>query len=345
MKILSLFPNVIEHNSSKSRVLRLDSNFFILAVSYNEPKFCPSATWNSDPRTFANRTVIGLAPLGLFVDRNNTIFAVDKQNGRIQCWFNGSTSPTHTVDASVSGSVAIYVTADSDVYLSYFTGWPTARYVYKWTLKSNATNVTTVMSIPLSCFGIFVDITNTLYCSMTNGHKVAKRWLDDSVTNLTSIAGTGFSGNISDALNEPHGIFVDTNFDLYVADSMNNRIQFFRSGQTNGTTVAGTGSSFSTLTLDYPTAVILDADKNLFIADCGSIRIVRWGRNGPRCLTGCSAVASSAPSRSSNPWSLNFDSYGNLFFSDWQNSRIGKLLVLNNSCGQYRTNSVNMRLV
>ena len=276
-----------------------------------------------------------MAPCGLFVDRKNTVYAIGKQKDRIQCWSNGSSSPTRTVFANLSGSYAIYVTADSDIYLNYYDVVSTLRYVNKWALKSNVANVTTVMSLPTSCYGIFVDITNTLYCSRTNGHVIVKRWLDDSLPTLTSIAGTGFAGNTTNALDEPHGIFVDTNFDLYVADSENNRIQLFRSGQTNGATVAGTGSSPSTLTLDYPTAVILDADKNLFIADCGSIRIVRLDSNGFQCLTGCSAVASSVSDRSSNPWSLSFDSYGNLFFSDWTNDRIGKLLVSNNSCGQY----------
>ena len=287
--------------------------------------------------------MVGDKPRSLFVDRNNTIYVVDNQNDRIQVWFNGSSSLGQTVSGSFSELYAIFVTIDGYIYLNYYVNAVSYRRVDRWTLHNNI--ATSVVFVPLSCYGVFVDITNTLYCSMAKGNEVDKWCLDDSVPTLTSVAGTGSSGSSSDKLNEPHGIFVDTNFDLYVADSMNNRIQFFRSGQTNGTTVAGTGSSVSTLTLDYSTAVILDADKNLFIADCGSIRIVRWGRNGPQCLTGCSAVASSVSDRSSNPWSLSFDSYGNLFFSDWQNSRIRKLLVSNNLCGQYRTNSVNMTLV
>ena len=280
--------------------------------------------------------MVGDKPRSLFVDRNNTIYAVDKQNYRIQVWFNGSSSLGQTVSGSVSEPYAIFVTIDGNIYLNYYPNWLNNRRVDRWTLYSNTTTTTTtIMNVRLSCYGVFVDITNTLYCSMARGYEVVKWWLDDSVPTLTSVAGTGSSGGSSDKLNEPHGIFVDTNFDLYVADSTNNRIQLFRSGQTNGITVARTGSPVSTLTLDYPTAVILDAEKNLFIADCGSIRIVRWGPNGPQCLTGCSATASSGSDRLDNPWSLSFDSYGNLFFTDWKNDRIGKLLVSNNSCGQY----------
>ena len=174
---------------------------------------------------------------------------------------------------------------------------------------------------------------------MANGNEIVKKWLSDNSTTLTTVAGTGSSGSGSNKLYEPHGIFVDTNFDLYVADSKNNRIQLFRLGETNGRTVAGSGSSSSTYTLDYPTAVILDADKYLFIADSGTIRFIGSDRNGFRCIAGCSPLASSGSNRFDYPWYLSFDSYGNIFVADSQNSAVNKFLLTTNSCSKYKTNS------
>ena len=75
------------------------------------------------------------------------------------------------------------------------------------------------MNVNSSCTGLFIDINDTLYCSMySNHHQVVKRWLNDTDMTSTIAAGTGTSGSASNELNGPDGIFVDVNFDLYVAD-------------------------------------------------------------------------------------------------------------------------------
>ena len=66
--------------------------------------------------------------------------------------------------------------------------------------------------------GLFIDINDYLYCSMRDLHQVVTKPLNSISNQLTIIAGTGCSGSISNMLNGPHGIFVDINLDLYVAD-------------------------------------------------------------------------------------------------------------------------------
>ncbi len=84
-------------------------------------------------------------------------------------------------------------------------------------------------------------------------------------------------------LYNPNGIFVDNNFNLYVADTGNHRIQFFQSGQLTATTVVGKGAP-GTISLYNPTDVLLDADGYLFIVDSGNYRIVGSASNGFRCI-------------------------------------------------------------
>jgi hypothetical protein len=136
-------------------------------------------------------------------------------------------------------------------------------------------------------------------------------------------------------LNTPYGIFVDTNFDLYVADYGNNRIQLFQSGQLSGITLAGATSLTTTITLNNPTGIVLDADKYLFIADNGNSRIIGSGPNGFRCLFGCFGSWGSASNQLYWPCSLSFDSYGNMFVTDLANSRLQKFILLNNTYGKY----------
>ncbi len=160
-----------------------------------------------------------------------------------------------------------------------------------------------------------------------------KIWLGDSTTTWTTVAGTGSYGSTASMLYYPQGIFIDINFDLYVADSNNNRIQLFQLGQSNALTVAGNGAS-GTITLNNPTGVVLDADKYLFIADRSNNRIVASGPNGFRCIVGCSGYGS-ASNQLLNPYSMAFDSYGNIFVVDSSNSRIQKFVLATNSCGKY----------
>ncbi len=127
------------------------------------------------------------------------------------------------------------MTSNGDIYID--DGERNGR-VLKWIVKANI--LVTVMNVQSSCYGLFVDTNDTLYCSMRDHDQVVKRSLNDpEMTSIIVAAGTGSPGSAFNELNQPLGIFVDVNLDLYVADCRNNRVQLFRSGESNGITVAG----------------------------------------------------------------------------------------------------------
>ena len=275
--------------------------------------------------------VVGTQPYGVFVNTNNTVYVADRANGRIQIWLNDSVNATKTVSGNLTTPYSIFPRINGDMYLD--NSYSSIR-VEKRTLNANTS--VSVMSLNTPCYGLFIDISDTLYCSQTNSHQVVKRWLGDVATTLTNVAGTGSYGSASNLLYSPCAIFIDTDFDLYVADSGNNRIQLFELGQTNGITVAGYGSLNTTITLNCPTGVVLDADKYLFIVDSNNHRIVGSGPNGFRCLVGCIGSGGGGSNQLFIPWSLSFDSYGNLFVTDQWNSRLQKLFLMKNTCGKYK---------
>ena len=81
------------------------------------------------------------------------------------------------------------------------------------------------MFVGSDCLGIFVDQNDNLYCSIYSLNQVVAKWLNSNANTFTIVAGTGCEGSTSNMLSGPRGIFVDTNFDLYVADTWNHRIQ------------------------------------------------------------------------------------------------------------------------
>ncbi|CAF1304816.1 unnamed protein product [Adineta steineri] len=300
-------------------------------LSFNQPKFCPTATWNSNGITIANQSIVGSDPRAIFVDTNNTIYAANRENNTIIMWHEESVNPTKIIYGNFTNSESLFVTSNGDIYID--DGVINGR-VQKWSAETNT--FVTVMNVNSSCVGLFVDIHDTLHCSMPDYDQVVKRSLHDAVMTSNRVAaGTGIRGSASNQLAGPRGIFVDVNLDLYVADCFNNRIQLFPSGESNGITVAGSVSVNPTITLRYPTGIILDAEKYIFIVDSYNHRIISSSLNGFRCLVGCYGVGSQS-NQLYYPFSFSFDHSGNMFVTDSSNHRIQKFRYLEESCGKFR---------
>jgi hypothetical protein len=274
--------------------------------------------------------MIGASPRGIFVNLNNTIYLANRANGRIQIWPDNNVYLIEALPWKLSIPYSIFVTSNGDIYAD--NGNVNGR-IDKWALNTNISVV--AMYANQKCVGVFVDTGNSIYCSMHNLHQVVKRWFDDNAATFTIVAGTGSNGSASNMLDRPTGIFVDIKFDLYVADTYNNRIQLFRFGQSIGSTVAGNGSSPTTIILNRPTGIVLDADKYLYIVDHANHRIVGSGPTGFRCLVGCSRSRGSKSNQLFYPQSLSFDSYGNMFVIDQSNNRIQKFLLSRYACGKF----------
>ncbi|CAF1250188.1 unnamed protein product [Adineta steineri] len=301
------------------------------AVSYNQPKICPNASWELNGTTFA--TNYGPGPYsGIFINTNNTIYIPNNVSGSIQIWSNESLNPSTTISANLSNPYSIFVTTNGDIYVD--NAYSYGR-VDKWT--NNGSNRSTAMFVNSACYGLFIDTNDTLYCSTSNRNQVVKKLLNDSSSTLAIAAGKNISGSTSDMLQNPYGIFVDVNFDLYVADCGNDRIQLFSLGQLNGTTVAGNGSVNPTGILNCPRGIVLDAHNQLYIVDSTNHRIIRLGPNGFQCIIGCSNQSGSTPDKLNLPRTLYFDSYGNIFVTDYKNNRTQKFRLLNNSCDDHTT--------
>ena len=266
----------------------------------------------------------------MYIDTNNSIYTINLQNGRILIWMNNSTDPNLILYAQLSSNAySIFVTTSGQIYVGDYTS---IKQIIQFS-NSYSNQTTTIATVSSYIYGLFVDLNNTLYCSMYSEHKVVKKWLNSNPSTMTA-AGTGSYGSASNKLNSPYGIFVDTNFDLYVADQYNHRIQLFRLGQINGTTVAGSTSPNLTISLYYPSYVILDGNKYLFITDL-SHRIIGSDENGFRCIVACSGGGSTS-NQLLNPQSIAFDSFGNLFVADMSNNRIQKFCLSTNFCKRER---------
>ena len=236
-----------------------------------------------------------------------------------------------TITSNLTFSNGLFVTRTGAIYVDHGSH----SQVTKW--SASATQSSVVMYVNRGCTNLFVAIDDTLFCSIYNGHLVITMPLNTNQSQLTAAAGTGCQGSASDMLNQPSGIYVDINMDLYVADTGNDRIQLFKTGVSTGKTVVGQAATVS-FPLDQPTSVILDADNFLYIVDSGDRRIIRSGSEGSQCIIGCSISACSQPDILCRPLSAMFSSDGSLYITDLNG--IQKYILATNSCGKFQMNSL-----
>ena len=87
----------------------------------------------------------------------------------------------------------------------------------------NTYSSTYVMHIGTLCSYLFMDVSDHLYCSFFE-RSVVRRISLHGRMEMVVVVGIDDQGSDSNELSYPTGIFVDTNFDLYVADFANHRI-------------------------------------------------------------------------------------------------------------------------
>ena len=267
-------------------------------------------------------------PTAAFVNTNNSVYVSGIASAQVQVWLNENSTRSVNVSTGLSGSDAVFVHLNGDVYTDNHRKNQTERWVV------NTSVGIPVLSTDRGCQALFIDIVDQIYCSNQYAHAVLKKYAIDPLTTPVIIAGNSTAGADVHQLNNPVGIFVDTTLSLYVADSGNDRVQLFRLGQLNGTTVAGNGT-FGTINLVNPSGVVLAGNGFLFIADRGNHRIVEAGPSGFRCIVGCTGTNGSAANQLASPRVLSFDSFGNIFVADVSNRRIQQFLLASNSCGEY----------
>jgi len=130
--------------------------------------------------------------------------------------------------------------------------------------------------------------------------------------------GWGVKGSEEGQLNGPSGLAFDANDDLYVTDSLNNRVQKFSKG---GDFILafgryGTGDS----EFNRPWGITVDGEGAVYVVDWGNHRVKKFSADGTYLMSfgGPEDGANSL----SNPAGVAVDSDGDVYVTDWGNRRV-----------------------
>jgi len=152
---------------------------------------------------------------------------------------------------------------------------------------------------------VFLDSTGNLIVADEGNERIRQFAVGG---NISTIAGGGLGNDGGPALNailaNPFNLAEDSNGNLYIADTANNRVRFINASTRVISTFAGTGNAGYTgdsgpaasATLDGPTGVAIDTLGDIFIADtnnqvirevlAGSGNIVTYAGTGKSCALG-----------------------------------------------------------
>jgi len=170
--------------------------------------------------------------------------------------------------------------------------------------------------------GIAFDQAGNLYIADTGNHRVRKIAPDGVIT---TFAGTGEVGlrliegpAVEADLNQPRGVAVDTQGNVYFTDSGNHRVCRITNGGILSTVAgsgmtgsSGDGGAASEARLNSPTGIAIDASGNLFISDTGNRRVRRVDAG-----TGAITTVFSESQGLQSPAGLAMDASDNLYVAD-----------------------------
>ncbi|MEW6731972.1 MAG: Ig-like domain-containing protein [Acidobacteriota bacterium] len=303
---IDVFGNLFIADSLNNRIRRVDGSSKIIST------FAGNGAANfSGDGGLANIASINF-PTSVFIDGTVNLFIADTRSNRVR-QVNVMTGVINTA----AGGAALSI-GDGGAATAASLATPTM------VVKDRAENM------------IIADAENNLVRRV------------DSTGTITTLAGNGqagFSGDgrlaIEASLNQPTSMAMDEKGNIFIADTLNQRIRRIDAASQIITTVAGNGrQGFGgdngpaiNASLNSPSSVAVDKVGNLFIADRLNDRIRRVDAatsiittvvgSGARGFGGDNGLAINASLNS--PTSVVVDQTGNLFIADLLNQRIRKV--------------------
>lgn len=237
-------------------------------------------------------------PNGITIDTGGTLYVADNNNHRIR-----KITPQGVV-STLAGSTEGF--ADGSGTTAQFT-FPT---------------------------GIAIDTDGTLYVTDTGNHKIRKITPQGVVSTLAG-SSSGFAdgqGSVAQ-FNRPYGIAIDTDNNLYIADSYNHKIRKITpegvvstlTGNTEGfADGTGTMAKFS-----YPLGITIDIDSNLYVTDYENHKIRKITPQGVVSTIAGSTLGFAdgigTIAQFSFPLGITIDTDSNLYVADTENHKIRKI--------------------
>src|SRR3990170_2653203 len=191
--------------------------------------------------------------------------------------------------------------------------------------------------------GVFIDNSGNVYIADTSNHIVRKVIAGGNIVNVAGTPGTnGASGDggpaTSARLRSPEDVALDSNGDIYIADTGNCRIRKVDAATSIITNYAGTGScgyngddaAATSRRLDGPRQLAFDSSGNLYVADTDNDRIRRIDKITGIITTVAGGGAGgdgglAVNAKLKGPEGIAVNSFGTMYIADSSSNRIRRV--------------------
>jgi sugar lactone lactonase YvrE len=295
-------------------------------------------------------------PGGLALDSSGDLFIADTGDNTVRkvtpdgniAAFAGNGLPSYTGDAGPAVTAELHspedvaVDSSGNVYIAD-TG---NAYIRKVTTDGNINFIAGDGSIGyfgdnglatsaglIEPYGLAIDAAGNIYIAERADGRIRQINTKGNIYTIVGNGSLGISGDggspTSAMLNLPTSVAIDASGNLYIADSLNNRVRLVtKSGTGNISTVAGNGNfSYSgdgfaatAAQLYAPQAVAVDGKGNFYIADAGNNVVREVFANGIiNTFAGNGSGGDNSPASSAqlfSPQGVAVDAAGNVYISD-----------------------------
>ena len=226
----------------------------------------------------SNATSAPLAnPEAIAFDQQGTLYFTEYSAGKVRKITNGAITTTVSFSkfGFTTGSHGMLFDSTGRILLANPQGM----------LRYDGSKLTLVTAYPMTDpFGMVADGTGNIYVSDRGAHQIIEFLASGAVTVFAGVGTAGFGGDggpaIQASLNMPSGLAIDSAGTLYIADAGNQRIRTITSDGMIHTVAgsgvsafAGDGSTADFAEFNNPSAVWVDAQTNLYVADTGNNRV------------------------------------------------------------------------
>ena len=296
-------------------------------------------------------------PLGVAVDQQGKVYFSEadrvrkfSSNGVIQTaagngtrGYSGDGGPA--LDAQVNFPYGLVFDQAGNLYISDSSNNVIRKVTPAGTISTLATpQMANPAGLAMDAAGnLYIAVQGARFSAPNNVNRILKVSPSGTVTTVAGNGTGGFSGDggpaTSAELNGPSGVAVDAQGNLYIADTLNNRVRkvtpdgIISTVAGNGTSLySGDGGPAVSAQLSGPQGLALDASGNMFVADAGnnvvrkisaSGTITTVAGNGTAGFSGDGGQATAAQLNS--PAGVAVDGNGNVFISDTANEIVRKV--------------------